>query len=154
MTSYNLTVAALTLRPLAAIADAFDKNELDDEARKFWGPDGEHENTTPHDQIEIYQGRGGRELLTLEDAMIAREALRSEEGIPKALERLAAIADAYDANELDDEARKTWGARGEHTNMVLLADIEIYQGRGGRRLLTLQDAMDARSALKTVRSAH
>ena len=66
------------LKPLAAIADAFDANELDAEARKFWGQSGV--NTTPHDQIELYAGRGGKELLTLADAMKARATLRAVEG--------------------------------------------------------------------------
>jgi hypothetical protein len=67
------------LKPLVAIADAFDANELDDEARKFWG---QHSvNTTPHENIELYAGRGGKELLTLADCMAARVALRAlEEG--------------------------------------------------------------------------
>ena len=61
------------LEPLRRIADAFDANELDDEARKFWG---QHSvNTTPHEDIELYQGRGGKQLLTLADCMFARAAL-------------------------------------------------------------------------------
>jgi len=61
------------LQPLAAIADAFDENELDDEARKYWGTSGVCE--TPHDFIELYQGRGGKRLLTLADCMLARGTL-------------------------------------------------------------------------------
>jgi len=58
------------LRPLENIANAYDANELDNEARKNgkWGM-----NTTPHDQIELYSGRGGKTLLTLAHAMQARE---------------------------------------------------------------------------------
>lgn len=62
------------LKPLVAIADAFDANELDDEARKFWGQHGV--NTTPHENIELYAGRGGKELLTLADCMLARQLVR------------------------------------------------------------------------------
>lgn len=62
------------LKPLIAIADAFDANELDDEARKFWGQHGV--NTTPHENIELYAGRGGKELLTLADCMLARKLVR------------------------------------------------------------------------------
>ena len=50
-----------TLKPLAAIMDAYDENNLDDEARKFWGVNLEHENTTPFDQQVLYSGRGGAE---------------------------------------------------------------------------------------------
>lgn len=58
------------LRPLENIANAYDDNALDDEARKQgdWGT-----NTTPPDQIELYSGRGGKTLLTLAHAMQARE---------------------------------------------------------------------------------
>ena len=72
-------VEALT--PLAAIADAFDANELDDEARKFWG---QHSvNTTPHEDIELYQGRGGKQLLTLADCTFARATLAEIKGETK-----------------------------------------------------------------------
>jgi hypothetical protein len=63
------------VRKLADIADAYDSNDLDDEARKFWGLNDEHENKTDPKHIEIYQGRGGRELLTLADCIDARTAL-------------------------------------------------------------------------------
>ncbi|QIG73420.1 hypothetical protein EVC03_112 [Rhizobium phage RHph_Y5A] len=63
--------------PLVAIADAYDDNELDAEARKVWGPDGiQHVNTTPPEQIELYTGRGGKRLLTLADCFKARDAVR------------------------------------------------------------------------------
>jgi hypothetical protein len=64
------------LAPLVAIADAYDANNLDDEARKFWGATDQHENTTPPEQIELYTGRGGRRLLTLADCLAARELVR------------------------------------------------------------------------------
>ena len=57
------------IKPLVAIADAYDLNALDDEARKRWGKD---ENQTPPEQIELYKGRGGKRLLTLEDCFKAR----------------------------------------------------------------------------------
>lgn len=67
------------IRPLARIADAYDDNGLDDEARKVWGKNDEYVNETPHDQIELYSGRGGRQLLTLADCMLARKALQQIE---------------------------------------------------------------------------
>ena len=74
----KLAKAVEGLAPLAAIADAFDANELDDEARKFWG---QHSfNTTPHEDIELYQGRGGRQLLTLANCMFARATLAELKG--------------------------------------------------------------------------
>ncbi|QIG75338.1 hypothetical protein EVC29_109 [Rhizobium phage RHph_Y52] len=63
--------------PLVAIADAYDENDLDDEARKFWGPDGiQHVNTTPPEKIELYTGRGGKQLLTLAHCFKARDVAR------------------------------------------------------------------------------
>lgn len=64
------------LAPLVRIADMYDANNLDDEARKFWGSDLENENITPPDEIELYQGRGGVRLLTLADCFRARDAVR------------------------------------------------------------------------------
>lgn len=60
-----------------------------------------------------------------------------------ALKPLAAIADEYDANGLD-EARPDWVARGV-TNLDL--DIELFSGRGGKTLLTLRHAIHAREVL-------
>lgn len=60
-----------------------------------------------------------------------------------ALAPLANIADQYDASELD-EARPDWMQavewRPEH--------VELYAGRGGRRLLTLADCFRARDVLR------
>ena len=66
----------------------------------------------------------------------------------KALSPLKVIADAYDENNLDDEARKRWGEDYEHENQVSPEKIELYSGRGGTQLLTLQHCFDAREALK------
>lgn len=68
-------------------------------------------------------------------------------GALRCLAVLSDIADAYDANNLDDEARKHWGAPTgfENTNNRDPAEIELYTGRGGKRLLTLKDCLDARS---------
>ena len=71
--------AIRALRPLVEIADAFDANELDDEARRWWGREDEariYSERSPED-IELYQGRGGRRLLSLADCLRARELLRS-----------------------------------------------------------------------------
>jgi hypothetical protein len=67
-------------RILARIADAFDANELDDEARKWWGPDGVTPvyNTRRPEDIILYTGRGGKTLLTLADCIAARDALKHE----------------------------------------------------------------------------
>lgn len=68
--------------------------------------------------------------------------------LTKALAPLIDIADAYDANELDDEARKRWGKNYEHENDRAPTDIELYSGRGGRQLLTLEHCRAARRAVK------
>lgn len=67
-------------RVMAAIADAYDENGLDDAARKHWGPNDEHHNTTPPEQIELYAGRGGKTLLTLADCLAARRACWEQAG--------------------------------------------------------------------------
>lgn len=64
-----------------------------------------------------------------------------------ALKALARIADAFDANDLDDEARKFWGKDLEFANDRLAEEIVLYSGRGGKTLLTLKDCLDARVAL-------
>lgn len=133
------------LRPLAAIADAYDADELD-EARPSWG------GTDAPEHVELYHGRGGRELLTLAHAFAARDALRSGTGLEEALEPFVAISRAYDANELDDEARKFWGERLQHSNETPLDEIEIFSGRGGRRLLTLADATHGHAAYLEARN--
>jgi len=71
----DIMVAAIlaALRPLENIANAYDDNELDDEARKEWGPEGKRFlNPMKPDQIELYSGRGGNTLLTLADCIQAR----------------------------------------------------------------------------------
>lgn len=68
------------LAPLQKIADFYDQNRLDDEARKRWGPNLEHENTRDPKEVELYTGRGGARLLTLADCLEARAALESKGG--------------------------------------------------------------------------
>lgn len=67
------------LRVLANIADAFDANELDDEARKFWGREQQFENDRDPDTISLYEGRGGKTLLTLGDCLRARQMMKANE---------------------------------------------------------------------------
>lgn len=64
------------LKPLVAIADAYDANNLDDEARKFWGLNLENENTRPPRDVELYCGRGGKQLLTLAHCLVARRVVQ------------------------------------------------------------------------------
>lgn len=84
-----LSALLSALEPLVKIADAFDANNLDDEARKFWGKDNEHECQTPHDKIELYTGRGGGTLLTLADCMRARELVRGK--VPEPEKKLTQV---------------------------------------------------------------
>lgn len=68
------------LRPLVAVADAYDDNALD-EARPAWT-----ENKFPNftlamcrskdKDVELFNGRGGKPLIKLMDAFAAREALK------------------------------------------------------------------------------
>ena len=69
--SERLIGTLLALAPLAAIADAYDANGLD-EARPDWVEAG---NETYDPQTELYCGRGGKALLTLQHALTAREVL-------------------------------------------------------------------------------
>lgn len=67
------------LKVLSDIATAYDNNALDDKARKFWGRNSENENKRKHSKIILYTGKDGKTLLTLEDCMKAREALKEYE---------------------------------------------------------------------------
>lgn len=98
-------------------------------------------------------GDSGCETLQDVIATALREAARVPEGCVMATKVLAAIADAYDDNALDDEARKFWGTNDEHENKRDPQEVELYSGRGGRRLLTLADCLDARAALAATTAA-
>ncbi|MFZ3583405.1 hypothetical protein ACOI1H_14700 [Loktanella sp. DJP18] len=144
MTNISMIAA---LRPLADIADAFDRDVLMDlsvSPRKG--------SAASQSDEEIVQGRGGRTLLTLGHAIAARTAIRTKDGLAAALAPLAAIANAYDANELDDEARKFWGVDGEHTNDADPARIELVNTDGGGLLVSLAHALHARDAFAPVRA--
>lgn len=134
--------------PLADIADAWDNNNLDDDARRLHGADSECANTTPAARIELFAGRGGQRLLTLDQCLAGRDALASRDGdlIDAALEPLVKIARAWDSNALDDEARKFHGPRLERRATISPSGIALVCGRGGKCLLTLDDALEARAA--------
>ena len=127
------------LAPLAAVAKAYDAGRLDCEVA---GGD------RPAEMIEIYQGRGGATLLNLRDAFTGRQAIQSRNALEAALAPLARIADAYDANELDDEARKFWGKDYEFENNSDPADIALIVSEGGSVLVSLAHALAARKALQ------
>lgn len=104
----------------------------------------------------LYETNAGLARAAAFDAEVERadadlRALNDREHGPEdltAVEVLVAIADAYDANELDDEARKRWGKHDEHENAQDPERIVLYAGRGGRTLLTLADCFRARAALR------
>ena len=60
--------------------------------------------------------------------------------LQQAVAPLVAIADAYDASGLD-EVRPEWGIANPGA-------VELYSGRGGKRLLTLADCLKARGAVR------
>lgn len=68
--------------------------------------------------------------------------------IVRALEPLAVIAECWENNDLD-EARRWHEPLGQDRVYSLTPPeaIELVQGRGGRRLLTLADCLEARRAL-------
>lgn len=82
-TNVRLTAA---LAPLVAIAEAYDDNALDDEARKFWGEHGIVRSDTPPEKVELYAGRGGRRLLTLAQCLAARDAVEPAEAPANVIE--------------------------------------------------------------------
>lgn len=95
----------LALQPLAAIADAYDDNALD-EARPEWVQAG-RETYDPN--VGLYFGRGGKTLLTLQHAKEARDVLKrapsASTGISKQIVVLRGIANClarWDANKLND----------------------------------------------------
>lgn len=152
-TSIPTLFDALTV--LTKIGEAYFENNLNDEARRFWGANNEHSNQTPSARIELYAGRGGKQLLTLADCFFAKAAQESGDTrmMEEAIEPLVAIARAWDANELDDEARKFWGAQLENRNTTDPRDIDLVTGRCDVPLLTLQDALDGRAARNQFRHA-
>ncbi len=59
------------MNSLTSIWQAFVDNGLDDEARRFWGPEGKRkELDRPYREVVLYQGRGGKALLTLMDVAL------------------------------------------------------------------------------------
>jgi len=93
------------------------------------------------------QGEGSmRAVLRADDRAWLRRQLAAFDPPPSptatqlaVLTKLAAIADAYEASNLD-EHRPEWGEKD-------LEEVELLAGRGGRTLLTLADAFAAREAL-------
>jgi len=75
LTDNKVEAIRAALLPLVAIWEAYLENELDDEARRFWGADLEMENTQNPSDIELYAGRGGKELLRLSDCREAAATL-------------------------------------------------------------------------------
>lgn len=120
------------LRPLAAIADAYDANELDDEARKFWGRTLEHENTTPPEQIELYAGRGGRRLLTLAHALAARAVLASLSEPHKDDQAVDRFAEAMKAKmaRSREKGRYGWDDPEDCTDAFLAGMLRGHVGKG------------------------
>jgi hypothetical protein len=127
---------AQSLRPLASVAFAYENGSIGVEGTQ--GP----ENT------EIFQGRGGKMLISLADAFAARLAIIRGVGLLIAAAPMVAIADAFDANELDDEARKFWGRDLENTNETPPIDIELVCTDGGSVILTLAHALEVRAIMQ------
>jgi hypothetical protein len=69
--------------------------------------------------------------------------VQRENDLKRALAPLVAIADAYDASGLD-EARPEW----TKPEGVTPEQIELYAGRGGKRLLTLAHCLKAREVAR------
>ena len=75
--------------------------------------------------------------IEIDGKVVSVERIRQ---LQQAVAPLVAIADAYDASGLD-EARPEWGIANPGA-------VELYTGRGGKRLLTLADCLKAREAVR------
>lgn len=129
------------LAPFTTILTAYQQNRLD-----IAYDDRKNEPS----EIELFQGRGGKRLLTLDDAFAARKAIANGTNLEQAIQPLVAIADAFDSNDLDDQARKFWGANDEFSFDGDPKDVALVTSRGGAFLLTLADVLAARDALATI----
>ena len=85
------------------------------------------ESRRDHEGVRDLRGQTASRIKTLEEA----------------LKPFAAIADEYDADGLD-EARPSWVVSG---NEKWDPNKELYNGRGGKCLITIADVMRARQAL-------
>jgi hypothetical protein len=132
----NTQTLAKALLPLANLACAYENGTLDS-----WA-------TQDPENHELFQGRGGRMLISLADARRAREAIKRGDGLIGAAAPMIAIADAYDANELDDEARKHWGVDLENTNDRPAEEIELVCTDGGSVILNLAHALEVRTLMQ------
>jgi len=83
-------------------------------------------------------------LISMVD-LLTKRVVSLEKLVEKAMV-LKTIADAYDSNDLDNDARKRWGMNDEHPSSTLPEHIELYAGRGGRRLLTLTHCLEFRAS--------
>lgn len=83
------------LAPFAAIADEYDKDGLD-EARPDWFAKG----IQPYDpHLELYAGRGGKTLMTLEQVLHARDVLKNQKpDRPEVNALIAKIKGLYEAS--------------------------------------------------------
>ena len=80
----RIAVLEKALKPLANIADVYDDDGLD-QCRPEWNSRSVNGKRADEDDsdVELYSGRGGRELLYLRDALEARVALRGDQPIKK-----------------------------------------------------------------------
>lgn len=115
----------------------------------FRDENGNYENRC----IRCQQGFIGNKRRVVCKLCAAKFPVKGEDvGVERALAVLANIADKYDANELDDEARKKWGEFDEYDSVYSPLQIILYTGRGGATLLTLADCIAARDALASLRA--
>jgi len=75
--------------------------------------------------------------------VLEKEIVERIERLENALRPFAKVADAYDADGLD-ECRPDWVKRGIKK---LDLGVELYSGRGGKELITLGNILEARAAL-------
>ncbi len=132
------------LIPLENVFRAFKNSNLEDIS-----PD----SATRFGDIEIYSGRGGARLLTLEHAQTAYASALLKGDLTdievQALTALANVWQHYMTNELDYEARRYWGKDCEtkpenrNYNAASLEDIVLISTKGGSPLVTLADVNQA-----------
>lgn len=98
------------LRPFAAIADEYDKDGLD-EARPDWVTRGVKKFDV---NVELYSGRGGKELMTLGHVLKARDVLNNVKTPTPVIDPfIAKVREFYEASipnlpwtQMSEERRK------------------------------------------------
>ena len=128
--SEHIAVLKAALAPLAAIAKTYLESGLD-EHRPEWGP-------KAFSRIELVAGRGGKRLLTLADAMRAREALLAIELIEEQ-DRQPTVGDilkvdykgAWYSGKIIEDEDATWRVALETISREPFKTVTVWKAASG-----------------------